>query len=119
MGLKESTSPRLLRHKVLVLELIQRPGAAFGKGGERQASFEQRRQLGPQAGTAPQSPPDLDAGVTETRPLASVASARLIAPLQQVQIVVISHDDRYYHLGDRIVKLEYGELAEETRLSSR
>ena len=26
-------------------------------------------------------------------------------------IVVISHDDRYYHLGDRIVKLEYGELA--------
>ncbi len=34
-------------------------------------------------------------------------------------IVVISHDDRYYHLGDRIVKLEYGELVEDTRLSSR
>jgi putative ATP-binding cassette transporter len=29
-------------------------------------------------------------------------------------IVVISHDDRYYHLGDRIVKLEYGELVEDT-----
>ena len=26
-------------------------------------------------------------------------------------IIVISHDDRYYHLGDRIVKLEYGTLA--------
>ena len=28
-------------------------------------------------------------------------------------IVVISHDDRYYHLGDRVVKLEYGMLARE------
>jgi putative ATP-binding cassette transporter len=26
-------------------------------------------------------------------------------------IVVISHDDRYYHLGDRIVKLDYGTVA--------
>ena len=26
-------------------------------------------------------------------------------------IIVISHDDRYYHLGDRTVKLEYGTLA--------
>jgi putative ATP-binding cassette transporter len=34
-------------------------------------------------------------------------------------IVVISHDDRYYYLGDRIVKLEYGVLVEETRLPSR
>ncbi len=25
-------------------------------------------------------------------------------------IVVISHDDRYYHLGDRIVKIDYGTL---------
>lgn len=25
-------------------------------------------------------------------------------------VIVISHDDRYYHLGDRIVKLEYGRL---------
>lgn len=25
-------------------------------------------------------------------------------------VVVISHDDRYYHLGDRLVKLEYGKL---------
>jgi len=25
-------------------------------------------------------------------------------------VVVISHDDRYYHLGDRVVKLEYGSL---------
>src|SRR5262249_13952577 len=33
-------------------------------------------------------------------------------------IVVISHDDRYYHLGDRLVKLEYGELVENTYLSS-
>jgi putative ATP-binding cassette transporter len=30
-------------------------------------------------------------------------------------ILVISHDDRYYHCGDRIVKLEYGELASDTR----
>lgn len=28
-------------------------------------------------------------------------------------IVVISHDDRYYHLGDRIVKLDYGTLSAE------
>ena len=28
-------------------------------------------------------------------------------------IVVISHDDRYYHLGDRIVKLQYGAFAAE------
>lgn len=27
-------------------------------------------------------------------------------------IIVISHDDRYYHLGDRIVKLEYGRLVQ-------
>jgi putative ATP-binding cassette transporter len=25
-------------------------------------------------------------------------------------VVVISHDDRYYHLGDRVLKLEYGRL---------
>jgi ABC-type siderophore export system fused ATPase/permease subunit len=24
--------------------------------------------------------------------------------------VVISHDDRYYHVGDRIIKLDYGKL---------
>jgi putative ATP-binding cassette transporter len=28
-------------------------------------------------------------------------------------IVVISHDDRYYHLGDRVVKLDYGKLVRE------
>jgi putative ATP-binding cassette transporter len=26
-------------------------------------------------------------------------------------VVVISHDERYYHLGDRVVKLEYGQIA--------
>jgi len=26
---------------------------------------------------------------------------------------VTSHDDRYYHLGDRIVKLDYGTLSAE------
>ena len=30
-------------------------------------------------------------------------------------ILVISHDDRYYHLADRIVKLEYGKPAADTR----
>jgi putative pyoverdin transport system ATP-binding/permease protein len=30
-------------------------------------------------------------------------------------VVVISHDDRYYHLGDRIVKLESGKLVENRR----
>jgi putative ATP-binding cassette transporter len=25
-------------------------------------------------------------------------------------VLVISHDDRYYHLGDRVLKLEYGQL---------
>jgi putative ATP-binding cassette transporter len=33
-------------------------------------------------------------------------------------IVVISHDDRYYHRGDRIVKIEYGGLVVDTRSSS-
>jgi putative ATP-binding cassette transporter len=28
-------------------------------------------------------------------------------------IVVISHDDRYYHLGDRVVKLDEGRVAAE------
>jgi putative pyoverdin transport system ATP-binding/permease protein len=31
-------------------------------------------------------------------------------------ILVISHDDRYYHRGDRIVKLEYGGLVSDTPL---
>ena len=31
-------------------------------------------------------------------------------------ILVISHDDRYYHHGDRIVKLEYGRLMSDTRV---
>lgn len=30
-------------------------------------------------------------------------------------VVVISHDDRYYHLGDRILKLEYGQVVEDRR----
>ena len=30
-------------------------------------------------------------------------------------VVVISHDDRYYHLGDRVVKLEYGKMVEDRR----
>ena len=25
-------------------------------------------------------------------------------------VLVISHDDQYYHVADRIVKLEYGKL---------
>jgi putative ATP-binding cassette transporter len=29
-------------------------------------------------------------------------------------ILVITHDDRYYHLGDRVVKLEYGKVAAQT-----
>jgi putative pyoverdin transport system ATP-binding/permease protein len=28
-------------------------------------------------------------------------------------VVVISHDDRYYHLGDRIIRLEYGKIGAE------
>jgi putative ATP-binding cassette transporter len=28
-------------------------------------------------------------------------------------LLVISHDDRYYDLGDRVVKLEYGQLLED------
>jgi putative ATP-binding cassette transporter len=30
-------------------------------------------------------------------------------------VFAISHDDRYYHLGDRVVKLEYGKIAEDRR----
>jgi ABC-type siderophore export system fused ATPase/permease subunit len=25
-------------------------------------------------------------------------------------VLVISHDDRYYHIADRIIKLEYGKI---------
>jgi putative ATP-binding cassette transporter len=25
-------------------------------------------------------------------------------------VIVISHDDRYYHVGDRVVKLDYGQI---------
>ena len=28
---------------------------------------------------------------------------------------VISHDDRYYHVGDRIIKLEYGQVEYDQR----
>ena len=30
-------------------------------------------------------------------------------------VFVISHDDRYYHLGDRVVRLEYGRTLEDRR----
>jgi putative pyoverdin transport system ATP-binding/permease protein len=28
-------------------------------------------------------------------------------------VVVITHDDRYFHLGDRVIKLDYGKVASE------
>lgn len=30
-------------------------------------------------------------------------------------VIVISHDDRYYHLGDRLIRLEYGQLEYDQR----
>jgi putative ATP-binding cassette transporter len=27
-------------------------------------------------------------------------------------VVVITHDDRYFHLGDRVIKLDYGRIVE-------
>jgi putative ATP-binding cassette transporter len=33
-------------------------------------------------------------------------------------VVVISHDDRYYHLGDRIIKLDYGKIEYDSRLTA-
>jgi putative ATP-binding cassette transporter len=27
-------------------------------------------------------------------------------------VIVISHDDRYYHVADRIIKLDYGQLVD-------
>ena len=27
-------------------------------------------------------------------------------------VVVITHDDRYFHLGDRVIKLDYGKVVE-------
>jgi putative pyoverdin transport system ATP-binding/permease protein len=27
-------------------------------------------------------------------------------------VLVISHDDKYFHVADRIIKLDYGKLAE-------
>lgn len=45
---------------------------------------------------------------------------RLLADLRArgKTVVVISHDDRYYHLGDRVVRLEYGKMVEDRRVSS-
>ena len=35
-------------------------------------------------------------------------------------VLVITHDDKYFHLADRFCKLDYGQLAEDTpRLNSR
>jgi putative ATP-binding cassette transporter len=31
-------------------------------------------------------------------------------------VLVISHDDRYYHLGDRVVKLDYGQIESDKRI---
>jgi putative ATP-binding cassette transporter len=33
-------------------------------------------------------------------------------------VLVISHDDRYYHLGDRILRLDYGKLVEDVVFSN-
>lgn len=30
-------------------------------------------------------------------------------------LIVISHDDRYYHVADRVIKLDYGKVASDTR----
>jgi putative pyoverdin transport system ATP-binding/permease protein len=32
-------------------------------------------------------------------------------------IVVISHDDRFYHVGDRVIKLEYGQVVSDTSVT--
>ena len=32
-------------------------------------------------------------------------------------VIVISHDDRYYHVGDRIIKLDYGRIDYDRRLN--
>ena len=30
-------------------------------------------------------------------------------------VVVVTHDDRYFHLGDRVIKLDAGRIVEELR----
>jgi ABC-type siderophore export system fused ATPase/permease subunit len=30
-------------------------------------------------------------------------------------VIIISHDNRYYGMGDRVIKLEYGKLVQEMR----
>jgi putative ATP-binding cassette transporter len=32
------------------------------------------------------------------------------------QVIVITHDDRYFHLADRIIKLDYGQVVEDRRV---
>ena len=46
---------------------------------------------------------------------------RLLPELRALgkMVVVISHDERYYHLGDRVIKLDYGKLAEITAPPAR
>jgi putative ATP-binding cassette transporter len=34
-------------------------------------------------------------------------------------VIVISHDDRYYHVGDRIIKLDYGRIDYDSRSDGR
>ena len=33
-------------------------------------------------------------------------------------VLVISHDERYYHLGDRILRLDFGKLVEDLSVQS-
>ena len=47
--------------------------------------------------------------------------ARLLPELKQRGkcVIVVTHDDRYFHLGDRIVKLENGRTVDAGVLGSR
>jgi len=105
------------------------PGRA---GARREARDQERRALDHSliAGAA-QTPRPLLTAFLEDRPIyvfdewaadqdahyRDIFYTRVLADLRArgKTVVVISHDDRYYHLGDRIVKLEYGQLLDDRR----
>lgn len=56
----------------------------------------------------------------KTRLFKEIFYTQLLPELKQrgKAVLVISHDDHYFHLADRIVKLDYGKLEYDKRIAA-